>query len=39
MRQLAIWDSQNREEFFLLTSKDIGLPEALVEKDFWFVIH
>ena len=35
MREIANMGRDRREELFLTTSRKIGLPEAMVEKDFW----
>ena len=35
MREIANMSRERREELFLTTSRKSGLPEAMVEKDFW----
>ena len=35
MKAVARRERKEREELFLVTAREIGLPEAMVEKDFW----
>lgn len=35
MKEVARRERKEREELFLVTAREIGLPEAMVEKDFW----
>lgn len=35
MNQIANLSRKEREELFIVTARKIGLPEAMVEKDFW----
>lgn len=35
MKEVARRERKAREELFLVTAREIGLPEAMVEKDFW----
>lgn len=35
MKEIALRERKEREELFLVTAREIGLPEAMVEKDFW----
>lgn len=35
MNRIAKLSRQEREELFIVTAREIGLPEAMVEKDFW----
>ena len=35
MREVALRERKEREELFLVTAREINLPEAMVEKDFW----
>lgn len=35
MKEIARREMREREELFLITAREIGLPEAMVEKDFW----
>ena len=35
MNNIARVNKKEREDLFITTARDIGLPEAMVEKDFW----
>lgn len=35
MKAIALRERKDREELFLVTAREISLPEAMVEKDFW----
>jgi len=35
MNRVANFGQREREELFITTSREISLPEAMVEKDFW----
>ncbi|MDE6454818.1 MAG: nucleotidyl transferase AbiEii/AbiGii toxin family protein, partial [Dysosmobacter sp.] len=35
MKEIALRERKEREELFLVTAREINLPEAMVEKDFW----
>ncbi len=35
MKEVARRERKEREELFLVAAREIGLPEAMVEKDFW----
>lgn len=35
MRDVARMGPNDREELFLVTAREVNLPEAMVEKDFW----
>jgi hypothetical protein len=35
MSNVANLDHKEREDLFILTAREINLPEAMVEKDFW----
>ncbi len=35
MKEIALREREEREELFLVTAREINLPEAMVEKDFW----
>ena len=35
MKEIALRERKEREELFLITAREIDLPEAMVEKDFW----
>lgn len=35
MKEIARRERSEREELFLVTAREIGLPEAMIEKDFW----
>ena len=35
MRNIATLSRNDREELFIVTAREVNLPEAMVEKDFW----
>ncbi len=35
MKNVARLGKPEREELFLVTAREKGLPEAMIEKDFW----
>ena len=35
MKGIALLSNAEREELFLVTAREKGLPEAMIEKDFW----
>lgn len=35
MKEIALRERKELEELFLITAREIDLPEAMVEKDFW----
>ena len=35
MRNIATLSRNDREELFIITAREVNLPEAMVEKDFW----
>jgi hypothetical protein len=35
MNHIANLSRKEREELFIVTAREIDLPEAMVEKDFW----
>ena len=35
MKNIAMLNRAEREELFILTAREVKLPEAMVEKDFW----
>lgn len=35
MKNIAILSRNDREELFIVTAREVNLPEAMVEKDFW----
>ena len=35
MNRIANLDPREREELFIITAREVNLPEAMIEKDFW----
>ena len=35
MKNIPILSRNDREELFIVTAREVNLPEAMVEKDFW----
>lgn len=35
MKGVARLNRHEREELFIITAREVNLPEAMVEKDFW----